>query len=130
MAEQEPGFTGYVIEADGGVRLDGRDERGHSFSLRLSLDQVGSLAMTLPAVVERALRVRYGDESLRYVYGVGSWTLETASDADVLILSLATVDGFNASFGLQRSALSALAEALVQEHAPAAPRQRALPRRH
>jgi hypothetical protein len=118
VAEPKSAFTNYAVEPDGStVRLDGRDEKGEPFSLRLSVDELGSLAMTLPSILERALRLRYRDDTLRYVYGLGSWTLEAASEADVLILNLATVDGFSASYGLKRSILGALAEALADERA-------------
>jgi hypothetical protein len=116
MSEPKSTLTGYVVDPDGSaVSLVGLDEAGGAFSLRLSIDQIGSLAMTLPGVLEQALRAQFRDDSLRYVYGLGDWTLEAARDANVLILNLSTVDGFKASFGVARSLVGELAEALSEE---------------
>jgi len=116
MAEAETTLMNCVVEPDGGaVCLRGRDEDGANFVLRLSLDQVGSLAMTLPGLLQEAVRARHKDESLRYVFSLGSWTLETTPEANTLILSLATTDGFTASFALSRPAVSDLAATLSDE---------------
>lgn len=94
------------------VRLRIVDAEGVPLTLRFSLEQIGSLAMTLPTLLERAIRARYQDDALRYVFTLGNWTIEAASDPDVLILNLATSDGFSASFGIARSMIAELAEAL------------------
>jgi hypothetical protein len=118
MAQGRSTLTSCVVEPDGSaVRLTGLDQAGSSFVLSLSIDQVGSLAMTLPAVLERAVRARFRDDSLRYVYRLGGWTLEAASDVNVLILNLSTEGGFKASFGLPRSIVGELADALAEEQA-------------
>ena len=118
MAEAGTTLTDYIVDADGTtVRLNGRDDAGRDFSLRLSIDQVGSLMMTLPQILTQAVRTRYRDDSLRYVFGLGSWTLETTPDAAMLVLNLSTIDGFNASFGLSRSIMGDLAGALADEQA-------------
>lgn len=118
MAEAGTTLTDYIVDADGTtVRLNGRDDAGRDFSLRLSIDQVGSLMMTLPQILTQAVRTRYRDDSLRYVFGLGSWTLETTPDAAMLVLNLSTTDGFNASFGLSRSIMGDLAGALADEQA-------------
>jgi hypothetical protein len=118
MAEAGTTLTDYIVDADGTtVRLNGRDDAGRDFSLRLSIDQVGSLMMTLPQILTQAVRTRYRDDSLRYVFGLGSWTLETTPDAAMLVLNLSTIDGFNGSFGLSRSIMGDLAGALADEQA-------------
>jgi hypothetical protein len=102
-----------VVDPDGqGVRLNVTDAEGKPTTLLLSLDQLGSLAMTLPSLMERALKQRHRDDSLRYVYPLGSWTVELSATGEVRILSLATPDGFKASFGVPRDIAEDLAEAL------------------
>ncbi|MGC1662564.1 MAG: hypothetical protein WA773_04380, partial [Bradyrhizobium sp.] len=41
---------------------------GNPAHIRLSLNQIGALAMTLPDLINKALRSRYGDDTLRYAY--------------------------------------------------------------
>ena len=51
MAEAGTTLTYYIVGADGTTgRLNGRYDAGRDFSLRLSIDQVGSLMMTLPQI--------------------------------------------------------------------------------
>lgn len=126
MRDGDATFTDCVVEPDGsGVSLNGQDGAGAAFSVRLSLDQVGALAMTLPGILERAIRARYRDESLRYVFALGDWKLETTPDSDTLILNLSTPDGFNTSFAVSRDTAGDLAEMLSGESAVAP-----MPRRH
>jgi hypothetical protein len=106
-----------VIEPDGGsVRLNAFDEKGRPVTLRLSLDQLASLAMTLPSLLERALRLHHADASLRYVFPLGSWKVEAAARTDTVILSLDTPDGFKASFGVPTPIAEAMALALGGQH--------------
>jgi hypothetical protein len=108
------------------VHLNLFDAQGVPVALRFSLEQIGSLAMTLPTLLERAIRARYQDDRLRYVYTLGNWTIEAASNPDVVILNLSTKDGFSASFGVARWMLGRLAEALgeQQEATPPPPELR------
>src|SRR5262245_53359596 len=94
------------------IRLNVVDADGAPIALHFSLEQIGSLAMTLPTLLERAIRARYRDDTLRYVYTLGDWQIEASSNPDVLILNLATTDGFSASFGIARWMIGELAEAL------------------
>jgi hypothetical protein len=76
----------------------------------LSLNQIGALAMTLPDLINKALRSRYGDDTLRYAYPLASWTVERSSDPRTGMITLSTTDvsafvsRWNASYGkhLQR----------------------------
>jgi hypothetical protein len=55
------------IEPDGSAIMLGLIDRdGVPRRVRLPVDQVGALAMTLPSIIEKALQRRYRDESLRY----------------------------------------------------------------
>ena len=49
------------------------DSAGNPATIRLSLNQVGALAMTLPGLIDKALQTRFGDQSLRYAYPLASW---------------------------------------------------------
>jgi hypothetical protein len=48
------------------------DADGKPATIRLSLNQVGALAMTLPELINKALRSRFKDQSLRYAYPLAS----------------------------------------------------------
>ena len=58
--------------------------------------------MTLPRMVRQALRARHQDESLRLVYPAGKISSEQLSDTKTIIVTLATPDEFEVSFGLTR----------------------------
>ena len=106
-------LTACEISADGSqVRLGVLDAAGNPAMLTLPVDQAGALGMTLPSVVEQALRLRYRDESLRYVHPLGDWVLELASESGVVMLTLRTSDGFGVCFALQPAQREVLAEAL------------------
>lgn len=62
-------LTSCEVAADGcAVSLGFIDGSGKPQTIRLSLNQVGALAMTLPSIIDKALQTRYGDHSLRYAY--------------------------------------------------------------
>src|SRR6201994_452098 len=112
-------LTSCEIADDGGaVSLGFIDAEGRSASLKLSLNQVGALAMTLPALIDKALQTRYGDASLRYAYPLESWVLEQSSDPTQGMVTLRTVDGFSVCFSLARQQQNALGEALVAHYEP------------
>ena|SRR6201996_1341200 len=112
-------LTSCEIADDGGaVSLGFIDAEGRAASLKLSLNQVGALAMTLPSLIDKALQARYGDHSLRYAYPLESWVLEQSSDPTQGMVTLRTVDGFSVCFSLARQQQSALGEALVAHYEP------------
>ena len=62
-------LTTCEVAPDGGaISLGFVDSTGKPATIRLSLNQVGALAMTLPALIDKALQTRFGDQSLRYAY--------------------------------------------------------------
>jgi hypothetical protein len=102
------------IEPDGSAIMLGLvDRHGVASRVRLPVDQVGALAMTLPSIIEKALQTRYQDKSLRYAYPLESWALEQASDPATRMVTLRTIDGFSVCFSMPRSASEALSEALA-----------------
>lgn len=85
---------------------------GSPASVVLPVDCLRSLMMTLPDAIERALRARYGDQTLKVVYPMGSWSLHTAAGSEGMILTLATPDGFKVSFTLTQADAGNLATSL------------------
>jgi hypothetical protein len=101
-----------VAPEDGRLNLGFRTAGGDNSTLTVSVEQAGALLMTLPRLIERALRERHADPSLRYVFPLGDWTLETAPEQGQIILNLKTSDGFAISFVIARDAVANLAAAL------------------
>jgi hypothetical protein len=111
-------LTTCEVAADGGaVSLGFVDSTGNPATIRLSLNQVGALAMTLPGLIDKALQTRFGDRSLRYAYPLESWVVEQSSDPAQGMVTLKTVDGFSVCFSIPRQQQSELGEALVAEPA-------------
>lgn len=84
-------LTSCEVAADGGaISLGFEDVTGNPAAVSVSLNQVGALIMTLPGLLEAALKVRYGDQSLRYTYPLASWAIEQSSDTSRRIITLQT----------------------------------------
>jgi hypothetical protein len=114
-------LTTCEVVADGGViSLGFVDSTGNPATIRLSLNDVGALAMTLPALIDKALQTRFGDQSLRYAYPLDSWIVEQSSDPSQGMVTLKTVDGFSVCFSIPRQQQSELGEALVAQPVPMA----------
>ena len=112
-------LTTCEVAADGGaISLGFVDSTGNPATIRLSLNQVGALAMTLPGLIDKALQTRFGDQSLRYAYPLESWVVEQSSDPTQGMVTLRTVDGFSVCFSIPRQKQSALGEALVASPVP------------
>ena len=108
------------------VALDGRtvsihveDEDARPGSLVLPSDCLGPLMVTLSEMLRQSLSRQYRDPSLRYVYPVADWNLEASGERpDMVILTLRTPDGFQMSFGIERSDLRTMAHGGLEETAP------------
>ena len=110
-------LTTCEIAPDGaGISLGLVDTEGRPRTIRFSLNQVGALAMTLPALLDKALHAKYGDNSLRYAYPLESWVIEQSSDPRLRMVTLRTVDGFSVCFTFAPEQQSRLGEALVAEY--------------
>jgi hypothetical protein len=119
MEIETQSLTTCEVAPDGGaISLCFVDSHGRPATIRLSLNHVGALVMTLPALIDKALQTRYGDKSLRYAYPLASWVVEQSSDPSQAMITLRTVDGFSVCFTLPRDQQSELGEALVAQHAP------------
>ena len=103
------------VAADGGaISLGFEDVAGNPTAVQVSLNQVGALIMTLPGLLETALKARYGDQSLRYAYPLASWVVEQSTDATQRIVTLETQDGFKVRFSIPEAQQNLLGEALIQ----------------
>jgi hypothetical protein len=103
------------VATDGGaISLGFEDMAGNLAAVSVSLNQAGALIMTLPALLEAALRARYGDQSLRYAYPLASLVIEQSTDTTQRIITLETEDGFKVRFSIPKAEQSLLGEALTQ----------------
>ena len=94
-------LTTFSVASDGAtVSIGVADERGEAGALVLPTSCLQALVMTLPEMAQQALRRKHSDSQVRLVFPVENWTIETCEAADRLILTLATADGFRASFGV------------------------------
>jgi hypothetical protein len=116
MEIETQALTTCEVAPDGGaVSLGFVDSEGKPAIIRLSLNQVGALAMTLPGLIDKALQTRFGDQNLRYAYPLASWVVEQSSDPSQGMVTLRTVDGFSVCFSIPRDQQSELGEALVAQ---------------
>ena len=73
-------LTTCEVAPDGcAISLGFVDSKGEPATIRLSVNQVGALVMTLPGLISKALQTRFGDRSLRYAYPLDSWVIERYS---------------------------------------------------
>jgi hypothetical protein len=102
----------YDLSCDGtSLRLNFVSHDGSRGSLIIPTEYLKSLIMTLPQLMQRALRARHQDDSLRLVYPADRVRIERSSDPKVIILSLETADGFSVSFGLSRQQIAIFEDA-------------------
>jgi hypothetical protein len=116
MDIESQSLTTCEVAPDGStVVLGFTDSSGAAATIRLPLNQVGALAMTLPELINKALQSRFGDHTLRYVYPLASWTVEQSSDPGTGMMTLSTTDGFSVCFSMERELQHTLAEALASD---------------
>jgi len=119
MEIETQALTTCEVAADGGaISLGFVDSTGNPATIRLSINQVGALAMTLPGLIDKALQTRFGDQSLRYAYPLASWAIEQSTDPTQGMVTLRTTDGFSVCFSIPRQQQSELGEALVAQPVP------------
>jgi hypothetical protein len=88
------------------------DHGGRPATLYVPHDCLSRLLMTLPTIIEEAIRHRTGDPTLRNVYPLGDWQLHRAAGSGSMVLTLATPDGFGVSFDMPAPDAARLADAL------------------
>ena len=103
------GMTTCAVSSDGlAIRLGFVDASGQQCALALPIDCLSALLMTLPALATAALRAQYRDSSLRLVYPLEQFRLESIAGEQASILTLATPDGFEVCFRLRPETAVAL----------------------
>jgi hypothetical protein len=123
-ADREPGSearqtssrltTCEVIEGGKAIRLGFLDHAGNPASVSFPFEQAESIVMTLPQMLSKALQVRTRDETARFVFPLGRWSLESG-DRDFLIANLMTNDGFRVSFAVPFAACKAIGWSLFHQ---------------
>jgi hypothetical protein len=74
-------LTTCEVAPDGcAISLGFVDSKGEPATIRLSVNQVGALVMTLPGLISKALQTRFGDHSLRHAYPLDSRVIEQSTD--------------------------------------------------
>ena len=106
-------LTTCEVSSDGcHVRLNFEDALGRPAALRLTNTGVQQLAMTLPQLLSRALQAQHGDDSVRAVFPLSRWRLESAAGSEEFILTMMTLDGFEVAFSLGASTIAEIGSAL------------------
>jgi hypothetical protein len=119
MEIETQALTTCEVAADGDtISLGFVDSGGKPVTIRLSFNQIGALAMTLPRLIDKALQTRFGDKSLRYAYPLASWKVEQSSDPTHGMMTLRAAEGFSVCFSISRAQQSELGEALVYQPVP------------
>jgi len=102
-------MTTCEVSSDGSaVRLGFVDSAGRPCAIALPVECLSSLLMTLPALASAALRAQSRDASLRIVYPLGTFRLESVAGEPYSILTLGTPDGFEVSFSVHPDTAAAL----------------------
>src|SRR5882757_3039591 len=96
------------------IRLGFLDEAGEPVSVAFPFRQAASVMMTLPRLLSKALRQQTRNDTSRYVFSLGRWSIES-SDQPCLIMTLTTDDGFEVSFGIPFETCRAMGWALRDE---------------
>jgi len=97
------------------LELNFVDADGAQVCLQVPFDYAQAMAMTLPRLLDVALKQITGNPQARYVFPLGRWAVESASDENCLITTLSTEDGFEVSFGLPAEACRSLGWVLKDE---------------
>lgn len=102
---EEP--TTFAVAGDGTcLHMKFACRNGDQVSLSLPTECLHGLMMTFPRMMSQARRAQYHDETLRLVYPAENVRIELASDPKTIIVTLATPDGFEVSFGLTRQQMT------------------------
>ena len=107
-------LTNFQVDSTGdSFRLNFEAIDGQPASVTLPVECLSSLLMTLPRLLEQALKSKYRDDTLKLVCPTGGWALEAAGGSNQFILTLNTPDGFKVSFALSPEDADGLASSLA-----------------
>ncbi len=111
-------MTTHRVAPDGSVIcLNFENAGGRPMALRLPSLCVAQLLMTLPRLLSKALQAQHGDGSLRVVFPLGDWRLETAAGSKDIILTMSTSDGFEVAFALSAPTIARMRSAMEDQSA-------------
>jgi hypothetical protein len=114
-------LTTCQVAPDGSaVYLSFEDAGGQSVALQMPRASVQQLVLTLPSLLSKALRAQHGDSSLRAVFPLSEWRLESAAGSKDLILTMRTPDGFEVAFVLGARNVADLMFAIDEQRSVAA----------
>lgn len=103
-----------AVSPDGGsISLTLPDKNGKWREVVLTFDEASSLAMTLPRLLQMALRQRHSDRAARHVYPLHGYGVECASDLRHLIVTLTADSGFDILFAINLETAAAIASDLA-----------------
>jgi hypothetical protein len=103
------------------LELNFVDTAGAQVCLQVPFDHAQALVMTLPRLLDVLLKRITGNPQARYVFTLGRWSIENASEQNCLIATLSTDDGFEVSFGIPPEACRGLGWVLKTEADTLAP---------
>ena len=103
-----------VVEDGKAIRLGFLDHAGNPTAVSFPFEQAESIVMTLPQMLAMALQLRTRNQTARFVFPLGRWSLESG-DRDFLIANLMTDDGFQVSFAVPFDACKAIGWSLLRE---------------
>jgi len=107
-------LTQCVVSADGEIiELGLVDQSNTAVSVQLTFDQAEAVVMTLPHLLQAALKRRTGRQDARYAFGIGDWMIEETKGENCLLVTLTTADGFQVCFGIPFDACQALGWSLM-----------------
>ena len=105
-----------AVSSDGSrfnILVRGKD--GEDKAIVFPSDALKSLLMSLFRVADTAFRRQLDDDNAKLAYPVHDFELQTAKDAECLILTLKTRDGFDASFAIEPGMIGIMA-AMARQH--------------
>jgi hypothetical protein len=114
-------LTTWSVTPDGEhVQLGLVDEQDHPCAVLLPIAVLSGLMMTIPRMLQDALRAKFSDGSLRMIHELGDWRVERAAGANASILSLTTPDGFEVTFAVATPQADRLGKTLRHSATPGA----------
>jgi hypothetical protein len=115
-------LTTYEVAPDGSsIRMRFLDPEGREMSIIVPMENLRTLAFTMPKMVGDAMQAAYGTAALRLVHMVDMWKIERGDDGKSVILTFATPDHFQISLAVDGKDLARMAESAVEHEKDALP---------
>jgi hypothetical protein len=106
-------LTGFTISPCGHcVRLGMQDSSGIERGLALPFPCLGMLLMTLPKMIEEALKRQTTDPTMRHVFPLEDWDVEIAMECGQVVVAMSTGGGFRVRFSVPGTTCAVLATRL------------------